>query len=194
MEKKTIKSLKAEVRKLRKLAYFDELTGLLNRRGFKDMVQKFSHQISREKEGRRKKVKLSSLSIALIDLDHFKKVNDTYGHDAGDAALKHISKIILGRVRDLDVVGRWGGEEIVLGLVGADENDSVLVLDSIRERLPTHTLNFQHKKITFTLSAGVAGFDVGSSLDKVVAMADEALYKAKHSGRNKVVKFSDLSK
>lgn len=194
MKEESIESLKREVRKLRKLAYFDELTGLLNRRGFKDMIQKFSNQISREKEGRRKKVKLSSLSIALIDLDHFKKVNDTYGHDAGDAALKHITKIILGRVRDLDVVGRWGGEELIVGLVGADESDSVLVLDSIRERLAGRTLNFQRKKISFTLSAGVACFDGGSPLDEVVAMADKALYKAKHSGRNKVIKFSDLPK
>lgn len=194
MEKETIKSLKAEVKRLKRFAYFDELTGLLNRRGFKDMVQKFAHQISREREGRRKKVKLSSLSIALIDLDHFKKVNDTYGHDAGDAALKHISEIILGRVRDLDVVGRWGGEEIVLGFVGADENDSALVLNSIRERLASRMLNFHRKKIPFTLSAGVAYFDGGSSLDEVVAMADKALYQAKHSGRDKVVKYSDLPK
>ena len=95
MRKETIKSLKAEVKKLKKLAYYDELTGLMNRRGFKETAEKFLRQIAREREGKRKKVILSFFSVVLIDLDHFKKINDIYGHDAGDVALKHISKIII---------------------------------------------------------------------------------------------------
>ncbi len=194
MEEKTIKSLKAEIRKLKKLAYFDELTGLLNRRGFKDAANKFLHQISREKKGHRRKVTLGSLAIVLIDLDYFKKINDTHGHDAGDAALKHISKIILNRARDIDLVGRWGGEEIILGLVGASENDAELVANSIRERLAKNTLAFHRKKIHFTLSAGVSCSGGDIPLDKMILMADKALYESKYSGRNKVIKYSNLTK
>ncbi len=193
MQKETIKSLKAEIRRLKKLAYFDELTGLLNRRGFRDAAQKFLKQISREKEGPKRKVTLGSLSLVLIDLDYFKKINDAYGHDAGDAALKHVPKIILNRARDIDLVGRWGGEELVVGLVGADENDAVLVANSIRERLAKTPLVFRRKKISFTLSAGVSCCSENNSLDDMIIEADNALYKAKHQGRDRVIKYSDLA-
>lgn len=192
MRKETIQSLKAEIKKLKKLAYYDELTGLMNRRGFKESAEKFLRQISREREGRRKKVTLNFFSVALIDLDHFKKINDTYGHDAGDVALKHISKIILERVRDIDIVGRWGGEEIVVGLVGAEENDAEFVINSIRERLAKTPMIFHRQKINFTLSAGISYFMEDASLNEIIDRADKALYKAKHSGRNKVIKYSDL--
>lgn len=192
MKKETIKSLKAEIKKLKKLAYYDELTGLLNRRGFKESSEKFLRQIAHERGGKRKKVMLRFFSIVLIDLDYFKKINDIYGHDTGDASLKHVSKIILNRARDIDLVGRWGGEEIVLGLVGAEEDDADFVANSIRERLANTPLIFRRKRISFTLSAGVACFRENISLDEIIGRADKALYKAKHSGRNRVIKYSDL--
>lgn len=187
-----LKKLHAEVKRLKRLAYRDELTGLFNRRGFKDEAYKFLHQIVKEKEGKRRKLIINSFGAILIDLDFFKKINDTFGHDAGDAALKHVSKIILERARDIDVVGRWGGEEIVIGLIGADERDAELVAETIRERVEASEVVWKRKKFKLTLSAGVARFDGKESVEGLIARADKALYKAKHTGRNRVVKFSDL--
>src|ERR1051325_2878685 len=110
-EKRLIK----EIERLKLLAYKDELTGLVNRRGFKEEAEKFISEVMREKgKEHRKSFAIRNFGLIIFDVDNFKKINDTYGHPAGDEALKFLGKKVVGRVRDIDIVGRWGGEELVV--------------------------------------------------------------------------------
>lgn len=188
-----VRKLKAEIRHLKKLAYRDELTGLYSRRGFKEEAEKFLGEVSlRQKIDKRKSVVIKNFSVILFDADHFKKVNDIYGHDSGDMVLKMLAKKIVSRARDIDIVGRWGGEELLVGLVGASEADALRVAENIRLKIENVKLRFKKKTIMVTVSGGVASVDKTRDLEELIAHADKALYKAKSSGRNKVVKYSDL--
>ena len=195
-KKVSIKKLEEEIKRLRRLAYKDELTELFNRRGFKEEANKFFHEIAGgRKRHRRKALNMSTISVIMIDADYFKKINDEHGHDAGDLALRRIAKIILERVREIDVVARWGGEEFIVALVGATENDAAAVADDIRENVQNDKLVYDCKSVPFTISAGVVSLSSATkTLDELVASADKALYLAKNTGRNKVVKFSDLGR
>lgn len=188
-----IKALEKEIQKLRELAFKDELTHLFNRRGFKETSSKFLKEVQASKrfKDKRKSVIVDNFSLIVFDIDNFKKVNDLYGHDAGDEAIKKLGEIILERVRSIDVVSRWGGEEFVVGLVGANEHDAFVVADDIREKLEGTKIIWQKKKFHFTISGGVAGLN-GKDLDGLFSSADKALYKAKNTGKNKIVKFSEL--
>ncbi|MFN7088555.1 MAG: GGDEF domain-containing protein, partial [Candidatus Paceibacteria bacterium] len=117
----TLRQLLKENERLKKLVFMDELTGLLNRRGFKEIVEKLFYEIRWETnhKNKRKTIKIKNLGILFIDIDHFKKINDIYGHEAGDSALKHVANLILQRIRGIDIVARWGGEEIIVALLGA---------------------------------------------------------------------------
>lgn len=191
---KTIKELKAEVRRLKKLAYIDELTGLFNRHGFRVEADKFLHELNlpHERAALRHTVLIKNFSVILIDADFFKKINDTYGHAMGDAVLQLLSKTILGRVRDLDIVGRWGGEEIVVALPGASEDDAVKIAEIIREKVSREHIVKNRKRIGVTISSGVASHRHGDTLEMLIHNADLALYEAKRTGRNKVVRFSEV--
>jgi len=151
----------------------DPLTGLFNRRAFESRV-------------RRLHVNGDDFTLVMADLDHFKLLNDTFGHDAGDRALTAFSEVLLSTVRSTDVVCRWGGEEFTLALVGASEEEAGEMLDRIR-------LNLMGK----LSSAGIAPFtvsfgyvDSGScpSLEAAIRLADNALYEAKANGRNQAVR------
>jgi len=172
-----IKKLEKEIKKLRELAYKDELTKLYNRHGFKE---------------KRKKSSIKDFSLIVFDIDNFKKLNDKHGHPAGDEALKFLSNLILKRVRDIDVVARWGGEEIIVGLIGASENNAYNVADDIREKLEKNKLIYHRQKISFTVSGGVADFDKNKDFEHLFHCADRALYKAKKMGKNRIVRYTDL--
>ncbi|WP_457564773.1 transporter substrate-binding domain-containing diguanylate cyclase [Caminibacter sp.] len=150
--------------KYRKRAMTDELTGILNRRGV-------------IKEA--KKIAVDS-SALFFDIDHFKKVNDTYGHDFGDYVLKELAKIISDNIRSADVFGRWGGEEFVLILRGTPYEKALKVAEKLR--LIVANYDFKGKRVT--ISIGVAPFR--GDLKEAITKADEALYVAKNSGRNQV--------
>jgi diguanylate cyclase (GGDEF)-like protein len=187
-----IKKLEAEIKRLKHLAYRDELTGLYNRRGFKEEAEKFLGEITRgRKINKRKSVVIKNFSVILFDADHFKKVNDAYGHDTGDLMLKMIAKKIVNRARDMDIVSRWGGEEFLVGLVGASEADALRIAESIRVKIENANLRFGGKTIKLTVSGGVSAIGAGG-MDELIARADKALYKAKSGGRNKIVKYSEL--
>lgn len=180
----TIEIIHFEVRKglnrakeeLSRLAKTDQLTGLNNRRGFLENISED------QRNGRNK----NNFSIALVDLDHFKKVNDEHGHLVGDKVLVEASALIKSCVRGNDVVSRWGGEEIVVFMPATN----VYVAEKVAERIckSIDDYSFGELDISITASCGVAESNspFQESTD-VVKMADRAMFKAKHNGRNRVV-------
>jgi len=183
----TIENLKKEIKKWKKLAYKDKLTNLYNRRGFIDSSKKILKEITNNKTERRKKFIIKNCSLVLFDIDNFKKINDKFGHNAGDKALKVLSSEIKKRVRDIDVLGRWGGEEIILLLVGADKENGFYVADYIRQKIENKKIKTAKGFINVTISGGVADFKKEKDFEKVFKLADKALYKAKKTGKNKIV-------
>ena len=185
----TLRQLKSEIEKLRRVAYKDELTGLYNRHGFKEEAEKFIREVAAFKKHprRRESVLVKNFSIVIFDIDNFKKINDTHGHQTGDKVLKHLSEIISERIRDIDIAARWGGEEIVIGLVGANEKDACKIANGIRIVIEKSRLKSRGKIIKFTASGGVAGFESAKNFNTIFHLADKALYKAKKTGKNRVV-------
>src|SRR5215831_6849147 len=164
-----------EMKALQHLAATDPLTGLANRRGGERHI---ANEISRAKRERR------PLSCVLIDLDRFKQVNDTFGHQAGDQLLRDVSKLLRRTVRAYDILVRWGGEEFLLVLPGVDRDVARTLAERARiavESLDTHGLG------PVTLSAGVASFENDYDFASTLKAADRRLYQAKASGRNCVV-------
>ena len=193
-EQEKIKELKEEVSRLKELAYKDELTDLYNRHGFKDESAKFINEVKGylENPTRRENFLIKSLSLVIFDIDNFKKINDTYGHQAGDEILKLVSKIIKERVRGIDIVARWGGEEIIVSLIGSNEAHAYEICDDIRKKIEEIAVKWEGKIIKFTVSGGVASFAEAGDFDNLFKKSDAALYKAKQTGKNKIVKASEL--
>ena len=158
----------------------DPLTGAHNRRFFREMAQK---EISRSKRTRR------PLSLVLIDIDHFKQVNDNHGHLAGDRVLAEVSRLGRDIVRGSDTFARFGGEEFVLLLPGADKSAAASVAETLRAGISAHRFEHGGVQLRVTISAGVATLDYrdgDSDLDSLIEKADGALYQAKEGGRNAV--------
>jgi diguanylate cyclase (GGDEF)-like protein len=127
----------------------------------------------------------------MCDLDKFKSVNDTYGHQAGDEVLKQLASLLREEAREIDRVGRYGGEEFMLLLPGAELDDAVSFAERVRKRIEGHTFTFPGGTLTRTSSFGVAGWPHPKirECDDLVRTADDALYVAKETGRNKVIRF-----
>jgi len=189
----TREQLEREIERLRKLAYTDELTGLYNRHGFKELAGIFLREASIGAREKRGSVVISELSVLMFDLDRFKSVNDTYGHDAGDRVLARVGKVIRDRVREIDVPARWGGEELVLALVGASEADAARIAESLRRDIEKARIVSERKRIPVTTSVGVAAAAGERSIAELLKRADQALYAAKRGGRNRVVRWSELA-
>lgn len=131
----------------------------------------------------------SLLSVIFFDVDHFKKVNDTFGHLVGDHVLKGLAKIVLNALRAEDVLGRYGGEEFAVICRGIHNNQAGILAERLRSRVEAHTFNFMRADIPVTISVGVATYPEldAKTVDELIAAADEALYEAKRGGRNRVV-------
>jgi diguanylate cyclase (GGDEF)-like protein len=129
-----------------------------------------------------------SFCVVMADLDHFKIINDTYGHAAGDAVLRAFAQILKTTSRRSDIFGRIGGEEFVCILTYSSMTNAEVVAQRIRRELETTSFVFDHKTVNVTASFGIAGFDAGRPLDfgALLAQADKALYVAKNLGRNRV--------
>jgi len=167
------------VRSLEEQATTDGLTGLLNHRTFQE---RFSAMIGRADRHKFR------VSLLLIDIDHFKKVNDTYGHPTGDAVLKRVAGILGASARKIDIVARYGGEEFALVLEGTDRAGARQLAERIREEVAEQVFESSKGPFKATLSLGVAVYpDDGKAKQEVIACADKALYAAKHSGRNRSV-------
>lgn len=193
----TIK-LKEEIDRLKELVYKDELTGALNRRGFMDRFEPLFNEALRSKKmgESRRKFQLANFSVLFLDGDNFKSVNDSYGHDEGDNVLRGITRVLKENIREIDSVGRIGGEEFVVALIGATEEDAYKKAEEIRAKITagiTISKNPEHK---ITASVGVAGLPESDAdnFDELIAYADQAMYEAKvKRGKNNTVKWSEIS-
>lgn len=163
--------------RIQKLAITDKLTGVFNRRAFDLFMGQIMKEGRREKEG---------LSLVLFDIDHFKLVNDQYGHLAGDQTIVEIIKVVKASIRESDIICRWGGEEFLLILRGCDQENGLRMAENIRRKIENHTTLYNDRKIKVTVSFGVAEFQEGEETDTLINRADKALYKAKGGGRNRV--------
>ena len=165
---------------MERLASHDGLTGCVNRSSTDDLL---AHLLER---GRREG---SPVSFAMLDLDHFKQINDQYGHQSGDAALRTFASEVRGRLRGSDVLGRMGGEEFGLILPATDEPGALRLLEQIRAAVAGLKVQSRDgREFGMTVSAGlvVVASNSGLTADRVYARADKALYQAKHAGRNRV--------
>lgn len=172
-----------EVRKmeaaLKWLAHTDVLTGLPNRRA---TLQRFEQEAARAARHRR------SFSIVVFDVDHFKRVNDSYGHGVGDETLKHVAHVLAASARDFDVIGRVGGEEFVVLLTEEESEGAVAAANRLRESVAARPVAAGGHALPITLSGGVATYpDDGLDWDVLFQAADRRLYEAKSGGRNRVV-------
>ncbi len=161
---------------------YDKLTGLYNRAYFDESLVR---EVARAKRYD------TDLSVLFIDLDDFKRVNDTYGHPAGDQVLKDVSQAIMDTIRSEDIAARYGGEEIIIILPQTQKTTGLILAERIRELVENMAFEFEDKKIPLTLSAGLASFPLDScDAAELVKLADMALLKAKNAGKNKVLPFS----
>jgi two-component system cell cycle response regulator len=161
-------------RELERLAYYDELTGLPNRRS---VVRQLEALLSRARRHGH------ALAVLMIDADHFKALNDRYGHAAGDAALLALADRLGERLRTEDVVGRFGGEEFVIGLPDTGAAGAAAVAEDVRAAVAERSMTIAGHALTLTVSVGWATWR-DESLEQLLALADGALYEAKATGRN----------
>lgn len=155
----------------------DELTKLSNRRDMKECMEKELYRHQRIK---------SHFSIILMDIDHFKQVNDTFGHDAGDAVLKDFSSLLKHLSRKVDVVSRWGGEEFLMLLPDTSLVHALAMAERLRTEVEDFSFNYEHNAIPLTMSAGVCSISQHESISSVLKQADINLYEAKQKGRNRI--------
>ncbi|WP_404397391.1 diguanylate cyclase [Idiomarina loihiensis] len=171
--------LKFANEKLQKLSETDPLTGLLNRRGFETNFCQLIQE--HQKSGK-------PLSILLIDVDHFKKFNDKYGHNAGDSALKTVSRTLSDGVREQDIVARWGGEEFALALPNLDIKKAEETANRLRLAIANQELDCEGIPVAITATIGISSFNAEEdNLAVWIKAADDALYQGKNTGRNRVV-------
>lgn len=163
----------------------DPLTGLYNRRYLEDFLLKQIHQSERTK---------SPIALLMLDLDHFKKINDTYGHDAGDVALKELGKILQEDIRVGDVAARYGGEEFIVVFYNTDEKTIKTRAENIRETVSRLQVKYGAQPVgPITISIGIAIYPThGRTSNELIESADKALYFAKNNGKNRIVLYSDL--
>lgn len=158
-------------------ASVDQLTGLYNRH---HMAQVLAQTMERAKQ------RGTLFSLVMGDIDNFKRINDTYGHECGDKALVHVAKIMESCVREGDVVCRWGGEEFLILVTGNIDN-AVIVGERIRATIEENVIEYQGTQIPFTMTLGVSTYVPGYKMETLIKQADERLYDGKMSGKNKVV-------
>jgi diguanylate cyclase len=170
--------LAASLEQMRQLAGHDELTRALNRRSLMSHLEQARARAERGGE---------SFSVALLDLDHFKVINDTHGHATGDEVLRGFVKSAHACMRDTDVFGRYGGEEFMLILGASAPAGAVPALERLRAAFAARDWSLVAESLRVTVSAGVAGHRRGETVAQLLARADSALYEAKNSGRDRVV-------
>ena len=179
--KKQYADLQAALEVNKRLATTDELTGLYNRRYF---MEKLAQQKALSERNN------SDFVILYCDLDHFKQINDTFGHHTGDIVLQQFSEILKSSIREIDYAARFGGEEFVGLLVDTDLENAKKVTERIRKSLAGFNFNDIAPSLRSTVSIGIANFKEFNTIQETLMSADNRMYKAKHMGRNKVV-YSD---
>lgn len=174
MQDALIKSREALVHQ----ANHDSLTGLLNRRAILNHLQRELARAGRHAD---------PLAVAMCDVDHFKQINDTYGHQTGDDVLSGLSKILTSSLREYDFVGRLGGEEFLLITPLKKEADCIFLFERLCRKIANSKISTKSGDLSITISIGVARATESSTVDSILETADRALYRAKNEGRNRVV-------
>lgn len=172
------RKLAATLERVQQLANHDELTGTLNRRSLLAALERERSRAERSGD---------EFSVAIIDLDHFKKVNDTHGHAAGDEVLRTVAATVIETMRATDVFGRFGGEEFLMILVGAAPLVAMEAMGRIRAAVAARDWSTIAPGLPVTLSAGIASFHKSETIEQLLHNADLALYQAKNAGRNTVI-------
>ncbi|MES2534303.1 MAG: biofilm regulation diguanylate cyclase SiaD [Pseudomonadota bacterium] len=155
----------------------DPLTGIGNRRM---LVERLKSEMARSQRVSR------PLAVAIADVDRFKSVNDTFGHDAGDKALTEIARTIDANIREYDCCGRWGGEEFLIIMPEISVTEGLLIIERVRLALDDLDVSIADQRIELSASFGIAQYNPGESMSDLINRADAALYAAKHAGRNQV--------
>ena len=176
-------AVSTSVRKRRmfeRAAMFDGLTGIHNRRWLDETLHRLVNRHEHEHE---------ALSVSLIDIDHFKKFNDTYGHDAGDHVLTAVARTLANTLRPTDLVARFGGEEFVIIFPDTNLDEAIRVAESVRAAVALETMAMDdgRKLPSVTISMGVAELQEGQTVPTILKIADAAMYRAKRAGRNRVL-------
>lgn len=174
-----IKELENKLAHMSELVREDQLTGSLNRRGMDDVF---------EREADRSDRRNTPLCVALLDLDNFKKLNDTHGHAAGDEALVHLVRIVKQTLRSIDVVARYGGEEFVIIMPETQLEEAAQAMMRVQRELTKHFFTANDQRLFITFSAGVALRNPREPQEETIKRADKAMYEAKQSGKNRVIK------
>ena len=160
---------------LRFQATTDTLTGLSNRLKFNEAL---AYEMALSSRYR------MPLSLVMFDVDRFKAINDTYGHQVGDKVLIHLSRFVLSNIRSVDLIARWGGEEFIILMPGSDGHKAYQAANKLREAIAREAFD---EAGTVTCSFGAAQYEIGDSADAFITRADNALYRAKIDGRNQAV-------
>ena len=177
-----VRQLEAELEHVSEQVREDQLTGTLNRRGLDDAMQRELARAERRK---------TPLCVAVLDLDNFKKLNDTYGHKAGDDALVHLSNVVKKTLRPTDIVARFGGEEFIIVFSETAIKPAVDITRRLQRDLTKQFFLHNHERLLITFSAGVAALKAGETQEAIFARADKAMYQAKLQGKNRVVAAED---
>jgi diguanylate cyclase len=177
-----VRMLELELRQVSEQVREDQLTGTLNRRGLDDAMQR---ELSRSE---RRQI---PLCVAILDLDNFKKLNDTYGHRAGDEALVHLSNVVRLTLRPTDIVARYGGEEFIILFGDTEIEPAVEIMRRLQRELTKKFFLHNNERLLITFSAGVTSLRAGDTQDTVFNRADKAMYQAKLAGKNRVVTAED---
>lgn len=168
-------ALEASLAQIQQLATRDELTGLVNRRHMMTLLR--AEQVRQQRSG-------DAMSLVLLDIDHFKRINDSHGHQTGDAALRTFAQSVLPSLRDSDVLARWGGEEFLLMLPATQAAQALQCVERMRASLADVPFDAIAPGLRITFSAGLAACQSGESYEAVIERADMAMYRAKEAGRN----------
>jgi len=170
--------LNNKIEEFEKNAIYDGLTGCYNKKESEIFIQQLLHTYSRYKK--------EPFSILMLDIDFFKKINDTYGHLAGDIALKEMAKIVFSVIRDSDLFGRYGGEEFLVVLPNTKITGALRLAKRIKDSIENNIVHFDNKEIKFTISIGVTSIGINDNYESLISRVDEALYEAKQKGRNRI--------
>lgn len=177
------KSRSTDYAKLQQLARTDPLTGLANRRSFLATLQRSIHEAKRSNIG---------FALVIMDIDHFKQVNDSFGHDVGDRVLQRVAERLMARLREADSVGRLGGEEFALILRGTTAETAYQVVEELRQRTAKRAISCGRQKVSITITSGIACWpDDTTNANELYRTADRRLYDGKRSGRNVTISAAD---
>ena len=176
-----ITELEEQKKQIKEMANLDYLTKLYNRRYFFEIAEKFYENAKRS---------LVNIAVVTIDIDYFKKINDTYGHEGGDFILVSFADILKNNLRSADILCRYGGEEFCILLVLKDKDDAFHIVEKIRKIVENKRFIYDNNDISITVSAGIS-LILGDSLNEMIKESDKMLYEAKNAGRNRTLIYNE---